>query len=205
MPAKGWRKFGGDLPRLMSKLKPEPSGCLIYQGAVRQDTGYGAIQMRERGSRDAHLVMWELVKGAVPEGMHLDHTCKNRLCCNVEHLEPVTPRVNGYVRNEEHVGKVLARRTHCKHGHEFTPENTMHFEGSRGRKCRECSRLACSAAYHRKNPDSHTLGGTHCRRGHEFTPENTYIYPATGTRACRECRRIKKSEWEAAQKVMNGQ
>ena len=31
-------------------------------------------------------------------------------------------------------------RTHCEHGHEYTPENTMPRADSSGRRCRECQR-----------------------------------------------------------------
>ena len=29
----------------------------------------------------------ELVNGEIPEGYEVDHMCKNRACCNVEHLQ----------------------------------------------------------------------------------------------------------------------
>jgi hypothetical protein len=37
-------------------------------------------------------------------------------------------------------GNPWKARTHCEHGHEFTPENTMMRVDSSGRRCRECDR-----------------------------------------------------------------
>jgi hypothetical protein len=68
--------------------------------------------------------------------MQLDHLCRVPPCVNPEHLEPVTPAVNTQ-RGEP------ATKTHCKNGHEYTPENTYIRSGKgKGgkRDCRACGR-----------------------------------------------------------------
>lgn len=77
------------------KHYPEPivdtNGCWIWQGAVRQ-TGYGVLYRGKCTS--AYQVYYEKYKGPIPEGLDLDHLCRNRLCVNPDHLEPVTRAVN---------------------------------------------------------------------------------------------------------------
>lgn len=69
--------------------------------------GYGI-----RGNRLAHRVAFELHNGPIPEGLEIDHLCGNRSCVNVAHLEAVT--------HAENMRRAFQRRTHCKHGHEYT-------------------------------------------------------------------------------------
>jgi hypothetical protein len=73
--------------------------------------------------------MYSAVKGAIPDGLHIDHLCRNRACCHPDHLEAVTPREN--VRRG-----VRSQVTHCPKGHEYTPENTKVKRGRRN--CRAC-------------------------------------------------------------------
>ena len=67
---------------------------------------------------------------------------RNPACVNPAHLEAVTHREN--VLRGAGVSAIQARKTHCKHGHEFTPENTMKVRtpsGNGGRRCRTCDRI----------------------------------------------------------------
>lgn len=34
-----------------------------------------------------HRWFWELSNGPIPSGMEIDHMCKNRRCCNIDHLQ----------------------------------------------------------------------------------------------------------------------
>ena len=86
----------------------------------------------------AHRYAYELHVGPIPEGLQLDHLCRNRWCINPEHLEPVTNQENSRRGNTGKTVSGAARlRTHCRNGHELTPENTWkHGHGSR--LCRIC-------------------------------------------------------------------
>src|SRR5215469_2298285 len=66
------------LERIATKFDMQPNGCWIWRGVIQQD-GYG----RYNGRR-AHIVMYELMKGPVPEGKALDHVCQTKLCVNPE-------------------------------------------------------------------------------------------------------------------------
>lgn len=70
------------------------------------------------------------------EGKTIDHLCRNRGCVNPLHLQAVPMRENtlrGFGPSAEN-----ARKTHCKRGHEFTPENTYLHDGRR--ICKQCNR-----------------------------------------------------------------
>jgi hypothetical protein len=123
------------------------TGCLPWMRATTN--GYGVVQHDGR-IRRAHRVVYEFAVGPIPEGLELDHLCRNRRCVNPEHLEPVTGREN-ILRSESQSAK-HARQTHCLRGHELTPENV--YLRSRGsnveRFCRACSRIRDAARYQRR-------------------------------------------------------
>lgn len=123
--------------RLFSKV--DATGiCWLWTGATNRG-GYGAISKgRREGAAIVHRVVWELLVGPIPEGADLDHLCRVRACCNPDHLEPVTRAVN-VARGSRRAG--APRRTHCKRGHAFTPENTIP-NGLNGRACRTCTNEA---------------------------------------------------------------
>jgi ribosomal protein L40E len=78
-----------------------------------------------------HGAAWRILEGEVPAGMHLHHRCGNKLCWNPAHLTLLSASEH----RREH-GRLI---THCPHGHEYTPENTVLENGSRA--CRECKRI----------------------------------------------------------------
>lgn len=79
-----------------------------------------------------------LERGSIPKGLTLDHLCRNRACVNPVHLEPVTNRVN--ILRGIGITAQNARKTHCKHGHPFTVENTIYKHGGGWRICKICNR-----------------------------------------------------------------
>ena len=85
----------------------------------------------------AHRWMYQQMIGSIPGGMQIDHLCRNRPCINPEHLE-VVDNFENMMRGNNFAAK-QARQTHCKNGHEFTPENTgLSRDGERS--CLTCRR-----------------------------------------------------------------
>ena len=117
--------------------------------AASDSHGYGQMTVNYKRKK-AHRLAYELLAGPIPKGMHLDHLCRHPWCVNPAHLEPVTPAEN--VRRGAAGLKVLLRsalQTHCKHGHEFTAENTR--LDKRGvRICRACQKRWQKEAYQRR-------------------------------------------------------
>jgi hypothetical protein len=116
------------------------NGCRIPVGIKTRKPlptvhGYSRVTILGRG-RLAHRLCWELANGPVPDGLDLDHLCRNRACCEVSHLEPVTRQVN--LLRGETIAARNAARTHCPAEHEYTPENTQMKDGTR--QCRQCDR-----------------------------------------------------------------
>lgn len=89
-----------ELARVLARAA-EVDGCLIWQGALNRG-GYPQL-CRSLGPRrqELHKTMWRvhryvflLAKGEVPDGLDLDHLCRNRSCVNPEHLEAVSNQEN---------------------------------------------------------------------------------------------------------------
>jgi hypothetical protein len=114
----------------------DSTGCWNWTGPIYKGQGHGFIQEGAKKRHMAHRFVWEQIAGPIPKGLVLDHLCKNKRCVNPEHLEAVTQGVNAF-RGGTDGGN--AAKTHCKHGHGFTPENTyIRVNGWRG--CRACQR-----------------------------------------------------------------
>lgn len=122
------------IQRFMAKV--DRSGDCWEWTAWKSDRGYGRFHI---GGSDinAHRAAWIIFRGPIPKGLVVDHLCRNPGCANPAHLEPVSNRTNvlrGVGPSAEN-----SLKTHCKHGHEFTPENT-YITPKGYRYCRECKR-----------------------------------------------------------------
>lgn len=123
--------------------------CWVWTGATRG--GYGSFEVggRKRPCNYilAHRFAFQLANGEIPQGLELDHLCRNQLCVRPSHLEVVTHREN-MLRGRGFAAQ-NAKKTKCPQGHEYSPRD------GGGRECRECKAISQAkwAAKGRKSHD----------------------------------------------------
>ena len=81
----------------ISARSREEGSCLIWEGSKTAD-GYGTINFQSK-IRTVHSVAWEMKYGKIPEGSQINHTCWNRDCVSIDHLEMVTRSQNSAYRS----------------------------------------------------------------------------------------------------------
>lgn len=129
--------------RLEARIdRDNAEGHWLWTG-YRMPNGYGKFTVAGSGKCWlAHRLAWELLRGPIPDGMTLDHLCRVRHCVNPDHLEPVLFAVNVQRGVPFRVAAPRELATHCRHGHEYTPENTYLPPASSpykaNRQCRAC-------------------------------------------------------------------
>lgn len=123
------------IERFMKYVFPiTEAGCWIWTGAISRR--YGLFRLPSKSIK-AHRFSYEFHVGRIPKGFFIDHTCRVSLCVNPAHLRAVTPRINA-IENNCGPTAINSIKTHCKRGHEFTPDNTRLYNGSR--RCKKCER-----------------------------------------------------------------
>lgn len=190
-----------DIKILANVAKDAATGCWNWMRAKDRD-GYGSTCVN--GKRvSSHRAAYEVFVGPIPQGLFLDHLCRNPSCCNPAHLEPVTNREN-LMRG---VRKTL--QTHCKNGHPLDGGNLK--PTKRGnRQCRVCQSAAALRWFHDNKPAPNPRQPkTHCINGHELSGDNLVETVVTQggkrlhKRFCRTCKRAVAREYAAKQRAMD--
>ena len=128
--------FGEVVRRVAARVSVDENGCWVCSYAP-DTSGYPQVSYLSRMEL-THRVMFVAAKGIIPSALQLDHLCRNRTCCNPDHLEAVLPRENT-MRGETIIARNAAV-THCPRGHEYSADNAFPTDLKRGkqRRCRAC-------------------------------------------------------------------
>lgn len=142
--------------------RPDLGPCWRWTGSTNE-WGYGLFRPRGRGLMKAHRWAYEHLVGPIPDGLFLDHLCRNRPCVNPLHLEPVTNKEN-LARGIQptYIHEWRRSKTHCPQGHPYSGDNL--YIGKKGdRCCRTCQRAQCrryGAKQRAAKAADRKLGGT---------------------------------------------
>jgi hypothetical protein len=124
--------------------------CWYWTGAVKNN-GYGEVEIQGEDRQLAvHRVTYEMAKGRIPDGMVIDHLCRNTVCVNPDHMEVVTNTEN--LRRGNGFNGVNARKTHCIRGHPLSGDN-VYIWLKNGRECRGCKACKRERYWRKKNPN----------------------------------------------------
>lgn len=96
------------------------------------NSGYATVSVGDYKQAGAHVAMYEYLVGPISSGLELDHLCRNRICVNPAHLEPVTG-----IENMKRARIANGSSQNCKRGHPRADNNWyIHPNGSR--ECLTC-------------------------------------------------------------------
>lgn len=133
-----------ELPaKLQNHIQPEPNtGCWLWLGA--RSRGYGKVRW-DGVTKSTHRIVYAFYKGAIPDGLTIDHLCRVRCCVNPDHMEAVTYEVNTLRSNNP--AAINARKFECDYGHSL--ERAVMRKSWRGKLRRDC--LECRRVHNRRS------------------------------------------------------
>lgn len=123
-------------------VEDNETGCWNW-ARVMEKKGYGKYKKEY-----AHRFMYKTIKGEIPEGLVIDHRCRNKRCVNPDHLEPVRQREN--VMRGESITALNVQKETCSRGHWLGGDN-IRIVVKPDAVRRQCK--ACDREYHRIRRD----------------------------------------------------
>jgi len=131
MPVELSLKRGGYVDMRIEKTRK----CWNWLGHT-SPKGYGLVTSHGK-IHQAHRLVFELYYSKkIPNGLVIDHLCRNTGCVNPKHLEAVTQRENVF----RGVGftAMNAKKTHCPKNHPLSGKNIYTYTRKNGGSYRTC-------------------------------------------------------------------
>jgi hypothetical protein len=160
-----WRRHGDSDKRLRERIEgtaeerfwpkvDKTDTCWLWTARkTRQGYGEFAVGIAPDGTKlrmYAHRWAYEQHVGPMPEGLELDHLCKQRACVRPDHLEAVTHAENVRRGDAPAVAGAHERaKTHCPKGHPYSGDNLI-IARNGGRLCRTCRRASSLRWYYQQ-------------------------------------------------------
>lgn len=163
--------------RAQENSTPDADGCWISRASIKGGKGYatvgGVVDGKSRTFL-AHRASWVHSNGQIPDGMVVDHVCRQRDCVNPAHLRLLTLERNTQLR----LGKQFPEGM-CGWGHDESNMRTVTWSGRTQRMCAACMKdrndyLTTISTNLRLLEIAYGLGDHHLKRNyrHEINKRN---------------------------------
>ena len=166
------------IERIASKSRFNGETGCIECDLYHDKDGYSTVRVLVDGAwrmRRVHRVVFEALVGPIPGEMTVDHICKNKACCRIDHLRLLSHVENSAGSSTAMVNKA---KTRCPKGHAYDEKNTYRRIASQ-RDCRRCSA-------DRRTIARNLRAKTHCPKGHAYDGTRN----SSGRLMCLECKRL---------------
>lgn len=132
------RKYADPVDAFFDKviIPDDPDACWGWAGyTVKGYAGFSVGSNKKNRYYRAHVFSWIYHNREDSAGYDIHHDCRNPICSNPRHLIRLTRREHILIDGRSSKGR--KKRTHCKRGHELTPDNLYYFKDG-GRYCKTC-------------------------------------------------------------------
>lgn len=154
-PERFWKHVNKNGP--LSLARPDLGPCWLWTGYV-SEKGYARTHVGSSVNGKfigdyVHRISYKLHKGAIPEGLDIDHLCEVKHCIRPDHLA------------------IATRQQNMTHGKHIARLQKLYVEVRCTKKCRECGEDFTSFKRHKRRYCSLSCRAAAVNRYRELSPE----------------------------------